>query len=63
MRKRILIGCMAIIMGCMLAGCDDNSSYYDENGINKKFTMEDINGELKYDTQTKIVYYRYVGDM
>jgi hypothetical protein len=23
--------------------------------------MEDINGELKYDTQTKIVYYRYVG--
>lgn len=44
MKKKLLVCCMATIMGCMLAGCDDGSSYYDENGINKTFTMEDING-------------------
>lgn len=31
MRKGILIGCMAVIMGCMLVGCDARPHYADEN--------------------------------
>lgn len=31
MRKGILIGCMAVIMGCTLAGCDTRPHYAEEN--------------------------------
>ncbi len=58
MRKRVLIGCMAVIMGCMLAGCGSRA-YNDENGVSKSINLIEINDILNYDADTKIVYYCY----
>ena len=58
MRKRILIGCMAVIIGCMLAGCGDRT-YHDENGTEKSIEFKWINDGLVFDKSTHIVYYKY----
>ncbi|WP_212385304.1 hypothetical protein [Anaerostipes sp. Marseille-Q3525] len=57
MRKRLLIGCMAVIMGCMLAGCDARPHYADENNNDQITDFNQINEVLWYDSATKIVYY------
>ena len=62
MRKRLLIGCIAVIMGCILAGCDARPHYTDENNNDKITQMNEINEELVYDNNTKIVYYYYAYD-
>lgn len=57
MRKKLLIGCMAVIMGCMLAGCDARPHYADENNNDQITDFNQINEVLWYDSATKIVYY------
>lgn len=58
MRKRVLIGCMTVIMGCMLAGCG-SQTYHDVNGDSKSIKFGRITDILIYDNETKIVYYKY----
>ena len=57
MRKGILIGCMAVIMGCMLVGCDARPHYADENNNDQITDFNQINEVLWYDSATKVVYY------
>lgn len=59
MKKKLLIGCMIVVMSCMLAGCGGNE-YTNEDGVRQETSLEEINDMLSYDIETHIVYYCFM---
>lgn len=56
MRKGVLIGCMAVIMGCTLVGCDARPHYADENNNDQITDFNQINEALWYMIQQQRLF-------
>lgn len=56
MKKKIMIGLMVAAIGCSFVGCGDHK-YVNEDGLEVSSDFEEINSNLSYDKETRIVYY------